>query len=170
MEHSVPVARPWYRHGWPWGLMAAPAAAIAMGAVMVVLALGSDDGLVVDDYYKRGLAINQVLARESRAAELGLAANLAFSPDRTRVRLVLAGAPPGAAAVTLRLVHPTRKGLDQAVVLERAGSNTLEGTLAPPADGRWHLVLEDGAGEWRLAGQWRTDQPVAALGAGAPAR
>ena len=170
MDRSVPVSRPWYRHGWPWALMAAPAASIAMGAVMVVLALGSDDGLVVDDYYKRGLAINQVLARESRAAELGLAATFAFSPDRARVRLVLTGAPGKADKVTLRIVHPTRKGLDQAVVLERAAANTLEGALAPLATGRWHLVLEDSAGEWRLTGAWHTDQAVAALDAATAAR
>lgn len=170
MDHGVPVARPWYRHGWPWGLMAAPAAAIAMGAVMLVLALGSDDGLVVDDYYKRGLAINQVLARESRAAELGLAATLAFNPDRTRVRLVLTGAPGSADALTLRLVHPTRRGYDQAVVLDRAGANTLEGALAPLARGRWHLVLEDGAGQWRLAGVWHTEQAVATLDGATAAR
>jgi len=169
MDRIAPGVRPWYRHGWPWGLMAAPAAAVAMGVVMVVLALGSDDGLVVDDYYKRGLAINQVLARERRAAELGLAATLAFSPDRARVRLVLNGGSPGPDRVTLRLVHPTRKGLDQTVELERAGANTLEGRLAPLPDGRWHLVLEDPAGEWRLAGTWRTDQPMAVLDA-APGR
>jgi hypothetical protein len=170
MSTNASHIRPWYRHVWPWALMAAPAASIAMGVVMVLLALGSEDGLVVEDYYKRGLAINQVLARESRAAELGLAASLAFSPERTRVRLVLAGAAPALDRATLRLVHPTRTGQDQTVTLAAVSENVLEGALAPPAGGRWRLVLEDPGGEWRVAGTWNTDEAVATLGATVPGR
>ena len=150
--------------------MGAPAAAIAMGIVMTVLAVRTDDGLVVDDYYKRGLAINQVLAREARATELGLAASLAFSPGRDRVRVSLSGVRAAPDRATLRLVHPTRVGQDQTVALATVGTGLLEGALAAPANGRWRLVLEDPAGEWRLAGEWRTDDAVARLSAAAPGR
>jgi len=81
--------------------MIPPAAAVVMGIVMVVLAVRSDDGLVVDDYYKRGLAINQVLDREARAAALGLVATLSFSPDRDRVRVLLSIEGQRAAPATL---------------------------------------------------------------------
>jgi hypothetical protein len=148
--------RPWYRQPWPWLLMIAPAAAVVMGIVMVVLGLRSDDGLVVDDYYKQGLAINQVLDREVRAAALGLEASLAFNPDRDRVRLALTGRAAAGEGATLRLVHPTRSGQDQVVVLATGGGGLLEGTLRPPVAGTWHLVLEGDRGNWRLAGEWRT--------------
>jgi hypothetical protein len=167
MKATAPSVRPWYRHAWPWALMAAPAAAIAMGVVMVVLALRSEDGLVVDDYYKRGLAINQVLAREARAAELKLTASLAFSPGHDRVRVVIDGARPVSGRATLRLVHPTRVGQDQTVALAAAGPGVLEGTLVPPSSGRWRVVLEDPAGEWRLAGVWHTDDAAVTLNAAA---
>ena len=52
---------PWYRHRWTWGLMAGPAIVLVAGAVTMVLAIRSDDGLVARDYYKRGLMINRVL-------------------------------------------------------------------------------------------------------------
>ena len=48
--------------------MIAPAVAVVCGAVMLWLAITSYDGLVSDDYYKEGLAINQVLRRDKRAA------------------------------------------------------------------------------------------------------
>ena len=150
--------------------MAAPAAAIAMGVVMVVLALRNEDGLVVDDYYKRGLAINQVIAREARAAELGLAASLAFSPGHDRVRVQLTGARPAPGRATLRLVHPTRVGQDQTVSLAAAGAGVLEGALAPPSSGRWRLILEDPSGEWRLAGVWHTSEALVSLSAAEPGR
>ena len=45
--------------------MIAPAAAVVGGAVMLWLALTTYDGLVSDDYYKEGLAINQVCVETS---------------------------------------------------------------------------------------------------------
>lgn len=152
----APPVRPWYREPWPWLLMLAPAAAIAMGILMLVLGLRSDDGLVVDDYYKRGLAINQVLDRESRAAALGLQAALSFNPQGDRVRVLLSAGGASAAPPTLRLVHPTRVGQDQTVTLAPGVGGVLDGELAPVSPGTWRLVLEDSAGQWRLAGEWRT--------------
>lgn len=155
--------RPWYREPWPWLLMAAPAAAVVMGVVMVVLGLRSDDGLVVDDYYKQGLAINQVLDREARAAALGMEASLAFTPARDRVRLALAGRRPSGERATLRLVHPTRVGQDQVVSLADDASGILQGVLTPPSPGTWRLVLESADGAWRLAGEWRTSDDLVTL-------
>ena len=54
---------PWYRHRWPWLLMLGPFVVIVAAAITVYLAVISNDGLVDDDYYKQGLAINQTLAR-----------------------------------------------------------------------------------------------------------
>lgn len=156
MHAMTPSARPWYREPWPWLLMAAPGAAVVMGVIMLVLGLRSDDGLVVDDYYKRGLAINQVLDREARAAALGLEASLAFTPARDRVRLALTGRTPTGERATLRLVHPTRVGQDQVVSLAAGAGGVLEGAVRPPLPGTWRLVLESPDGAWRLAGEWRT--------------
>jgi len=150
----TPPSRPWYREPWPWLLMAAPAASVGLGITLWVLAAGTDDGLVVGDYYKQGLAINEVLDREARAGALRLEGELVFDPERTRVRLQLRGASPAPAAVTLRLVHPTRAGEDQAVALAAAAGGVFAGVLRPPAPGRWRLVLEDASGTWRLTGTW----------------
>jgi hypothetical protein len=44
--------------------------------VTAYLAVVSNDGLVEDDYYKQGLAVNQRTARAQRAAELGIEVEL----------------------------------------------------------------------------------------------
>jgi hypothetical protein len=152
------TSRPWYREPWPWLLMAAPAASIVMGITLWVLAARTDDGLVAGDYYKQGLAINQVLDREARAATLRLGAHATFNTERTRIRLHLNGESSLAAAVTLRLVHPTRSGEDQAVALVAVAGGVFEGVLRAPAAGRWRLVLEDTSGAWRLAASWHTQE------------
>jgi hypothetical protein len=150
--------KPWYREPWPWFLMIAPLAAVIMGIVMVALANLTRDGLVADDYYKEGLAINRTLNRERRAGTLHVSGMLEFSPDRTQVHLRFAqdGDPP--AALLLTLLHPTRAGMDQRIVLVRSAPGEFSGKLRAPVSGRWLLMLEDDARRWRVNGAWRTEQ------------
>ena len=137
---------PWYREPWPWILMAGPAAVIVAGAVTLWLAISTADGLVADDYYKRGLAINQDLKREQRAAQRGIEARVQLEPPRIRVELL--GAAPE--ALFVQLVHATRAGFDQRLRLARIAQGVYEAELRPLPPGHWRLILEDPRGEWRL--------------------
>ena len=69
---------PWYKERWTWLLMLMPATAIVAGFITLWLAITSFDGLVADDYYKQGLAINQTLAR-ANAGATGLAVQVVAS-------------------------------------------------------------------------------------------
>jgi hypothetical protein len=138
--------RPWYREPWPWLLMAAPAAAVLAGAVTLWLAVRTSDGLVAEDYYKRGLAINQDLRREQAARALGIEASVALQGSRLRVRLT--GHAP--AALRAHLAHATRAGHDLQLTLARAPSGEYEAALPPLPAGRWQIVLEDPGREWRI--------------------
>jgi hypothetical protein len=53
--------RAWYREPWPWLLAAGPAVVVVASLVSAWIAIRSDDGLVAEDYYKRGLLINKKL-------------------------------------------------------------------------------------------------------------
>ena len=139
-------ARPWYRHRWPWLLMAGPALVVVAGAVTTWLAVRSDDGLVADDYYKRGLAINQQIERGERAAALGIAASVDLAEDGM-VRVRLDGAA-GSAVLRVMVAHPTRSGDDARATLVRTPDGTYAGRMAPLARGRWQLIVE--TDEWRL--------------------
>lgn len=149
-------ARPWYRQLWPWLILSVPAVSIVLGVILLTLALRSDDGLVVDDYYKQGLGINEVLDKKTHAAELGLRAQLTFSEDRKVVRVLVHGQSTQGAPLLLRFVHPTRAGEDQNLVLHAVGGVMYEGTVAALSAGRWHIVLEDEGATWRLSGIWHT--------------
>jgi hypothetical protein len=138
--------RPWYREPWPWILIAPPAAAVLAGAATVWIAVASADGLVADDYYKRGLAINQVLALEENARRLGVRARAEVREGQLRVSL--AGAAPE--AVFAQLAHATRAGFDQRLRLARAAPGVYQAELPPLAAGRWRVVLEDPRREWRV--------------------
>lgn len=165
---------PWYRHRWPWILMAGPFAVVLAGGVTAYLAVSSNDGLVEDDYYKQGLAVNQIAARDHRAGELGMVADLSLGPGGALVSAKLS-ARSGAAGGTafpprlfLRLVHPTRPGGDQRVALQADEPGRYVGKLTMPLAGRWHVALEDEAKEWRLTGEWNVDRATSVtLSAGA---
>jgi len=153
------AALPWYRHRWPWLLVSGPAIVVVAGIATAVIAIRTNDGVVAEDYYKQGLAINRTLEREEKARALGVAANLRLNEERTRVRVTLAGrgAPPS--ALKLSLVHPTRPEADQGVTLAAVAPGLFEGSIRTPAAGHWTVQLEDIASTWRIESSWDGTSP-----------
>lgn len=150
------AGKPWYCHPWPWILMAGPFIVVVAGVFTAYLAVVTNDGLVDDDYYKQGLAVNQISARDQNAVKLGLRAEVMQGAAGAQIRILLRGRPDIALpeALNLRIAHPTRAGVDQNVRLLADGTGFYTGKLGTPLTGRWHIVLEDAKNEWRLTGDW----------------
>jgi hypothetical protein len=143
----------------------------------MALAARGADGVVAEDYYRRGLQINRSLARQQRAADLGLAADLRVTaePGGLRVRAALGGrtAVPPSATLQLRFVHPGSVSQDRSLILARMDVSddgrqvryvgTLPGTLSPEV--AWRVVLD--ADSWRLDGDYRDGRAVMST-SGAP--
>lgn len=158
MNRSDRDAKPWYREPWPWILMAGPAVVVVAGIYTAWLAVRSNDGLVDDDYYKQGLAVNQRIARDEVAAGLGLSAELMIGAD-LEIRLFLTAREDIAAEkLFLRITHPTRAGADQSLALHPSGGGLYTGRLSAPLRGRWQVQLEDERHRWRLSGDWDVDK------------
>jgi hypothetical protein len=144
------TAKPWYRNRWPWLLMAGPAIVVVAGLVTAWLAWTTDDGVVADDYYKRGLVINRQFERLARGEALGLGAVLEIAPDGAmRLRLSGFAEREAPATVRARLTNATRAGEDRVATLERGGDGIYAGRVPPPPRGRWLVSVETDA--WRLA-------------------
>jgi hypothetical protein len=159
---SAPTtSKPWYREPWPWFLISLPATAVIAGLTTVWIAATNSDGLVVGDYYKAGLAINQTLARDDAARELALAATIEQQDGTLALALAgrLAGYPE---QLSLTLAHPTRPGMDQTLSLHHAGGGHYRAALPVMPAGKWHALLTDAKSTWRLSGVVHTpfDQPV----------
>lgn len=162
------AATPWYREPWPWLLMAGPAIVVVAGFITLALAIRSSDGLVADDYYKEGKAINKTISRDLRAQEMGYTARLAPAADG-RVQVLFAGTSPTASQLTLTLHHPTRSGGDHVMQLVRTEPGRYAGSLPDFAASRWGMTLEDDGKAWRLTGSWNPGAVDATLG-GIPAK
>jgi hypothetical protein len=145
--------RPWHLEPWPWILMAGPFVVVVAGLLTAWIAVKTSDGLVTEDYYKKGLAINQTLTSSEQARKVGLLAGIRITGGILSVRLQATTDPafllPSKLLVSIS--HPTRAGLDQSSILVRSG-NTYHGPVHLPVAGHWLVLLEDEKKTWRLLG------------------
>ncbi|MDP1634894.1 MAG: FixH family protein [Gallionellaceae bacterium] len=163
MNPNKQNAQPWYRHRWPWILMAGPAIVVVAGIITAWIAIATNDGLVADDYYKQGLAVNQKLARNDAAATMQLEARLRLAAGRIELRLISRADTALPARVKVMLAHPTRDGEDQNVMLT-GEKGIYAGQMQALGPGRWYVAIEDEAATWRLTGSVQLpDAPEALL-------
>jgi hypothetical protein len=160
---TTPATVRWYREPWPWLLMSGPAAVVVAGVLTTVIAVRSADGVVADDYYKQGLAINRVLERGVQARVLGVRAGVTFDHARNTVVVQLTSNAPFPQHVRLRLVHPTRQGMDRVVTLSQTTKGRYEGHLDPAGAANWLVSLEDERSSWRVEGRWHTPETAITL-------
>lgn len=150
---------PWYRQFWPWFLIALPGSVVIISFHLLYTAYKHSDDLVVDQYYKVGLAINRQLELKERAEELELAAQ--FTISHTQVTIRLAGQVT-AEALELTFSHPMEADRDFSIPLQRVGPGIYNGQLTAAIAERWHWILIDGASrEWRLDGVVRAEDLLA---------
>lgn len=142
---------PWYRQFWPWFLMSLPASAVVAGIITVVIAMSNHDHAVVDDYYKKGLAINRVISQQELAATLGLVASAEYSAATGEVNLTLdADAVKNIDSLSLSFIHTTRADYDRHVLLHKDQQGSFKTTIKDIQAGRWNLILEPADKQWRL--------------------
>jgi uncharacterized protein len=158
--------QPWYRQTWPWLLMLGPFVVVVAAFVTLWLAIRSNDGLVADDYYKQGLAINQTLARTERARDLQLGARVVMSGSDLALTLTAREGVSLPSALRLTFSHPTRSGMDRVVELKQVFAGRYQGAMPMMSAGHWLVLLEDTNRTWRLSGAGRLpDQREIDLGA-----
>ncbi|MGM0569563.1 FixH family protein [Marinobacter sp.] len=151
------ASRPWYRQPWFWFLVLFPAASISYCIVAITLSLTTHTSMVVDDYSKEGLGINQSLARDSLAADLGLEARIQQSGRNLEVTLASAQSSSEVEPdyLVLQLFHPTMGEQDRVIQLNATGDGHYRGQVAGNIDGRWYLDISDPSADWRIKGEGR---------------
>lgn len=161
---------PWYKQFWPWFLIALPGSVVIAGFVMLYIANLYSDDLVVDEYYKDGLAINRQLEKQRRASDLGLSAEIRVHERRVQLRLegdasdtslqrsASSGRPQRTdsrdetSGLRLTLSHPLEADRDFQVALERRAPGLYGATMPAQVAPNWHWILESPDGDWRLDG------------------
>jgi len=159
------INKPWYKQFWPWFLISLPASAVVACIATLVIAIQTQDSLVVDDYYKEAMQINRDLSTIEYAAKIGLSASflimenniiqLEMKLKNKEVRL-----PP---VVRLSFNHVTKATKDFSIVLvESPQNNNNVAALYQSQNnnqdfgvlkqGIWYLKLLPMDKEWQLKG------------------
>jgi len=144
----------WYKDGYVLMLIAFPLAAVIGGIITAILAVQSDDGLVVDDYYKRGLEINKTLEREHNASRHGLTANISMDGEL----IIRLGAAPEYTLpdfIRVSFLHPTRSGQDVQLLMDRTVNSDYRSPVPELSRGNWYIQIE--AEDWRLLERYQID-------------
>jgi hypothetical protein len=154
---------PWYRQVWPWFLISLPASAVIGGIITIIIAVNSADPLVVDNYYKEGLAINQEIKRRATAA--GMELNGLLRSDGNQVTLALSSISPlNDPQLKLQIVHATRPELDRKISLERKAEGQYAADMPTLEAGIWYMQVENNEQTWEIRTRIVTQQgPFQAL-------
>lgn len=158
-------AKPWYKHTWPWVLMAGPIFVVIASVAMFFVAQQHATDLVTDDYYKDGKHIDIQLHRDEEAVKRHIQVQVLISPGMNAAKVFVSGTFDDKQPLNLLLMHPTRKADDQTVALKQITSGSTNGRAEyeavfktlPPTN-HWYLRVEDAAGVWRVENKWITSQ------------
>ncbi|EED36396.1 conserved hypothetical protein [Luminiphilus syltensis NOR5-1B] len=151
IQHDI--EHPWYRQFWPWFLILLPATAVVASIYTMIIAAHGADDLVVDDYYKNGLAINRQLTRQQEAKTMGISATLQTEGRDVSIRI-----PErfSFAQLRLRLSHPMEADRDMTLALHRVAPGIYQSKLPQAISGQWIWTVDVGDGSrWRLDGENR---------------
>lgn len=79
-QNQLPQPAAWWRHGHVWLLIAGPAAVVVAALVTAWVAVSHPDPVLAEDYYQRGLRINDTLAARKALAPALQGRNHAATP------------------------------------------------------------------------------------------
>jgi len=147
------AANPWYKHLWPWIIIAILACSVTLTLSMVTIAVTHPDNLVSDNYYEAGKGINRSLDRELLAQTLKLRARVTLDDVTGEADLHLTGDSQPETLV-LNLISPTQPEKDRKIVLARnpAQPGRYVGQMSDRVEGRRFVELlgVENSQTWRL--------------------
>jgi hypothetical protein len=122
------------------------------GIAMITVAVNGRDTLVSENYYKDGLAINQELAWNTKAANLDLSGELSFNDKELSLTLKT---PKSTQPLNLKLSlsHPTQAHKDQQYLLQKFKPGQYLSPVNELPSGRYYLEIASQEEQWRISMQ-----------------
>lgn len=148
------TTKPWYREFWIWFILAPIIAVMGVWAWLIPIAVQTNDGAILDNYYEDGMTVVERNAQSQWAADHQLSAQLQTLGERVQLRLEgqLDERP---STLLLTYAFPTRASWDVSVQLQRQPDGRYLGTLPETVSEQRRLVLEPVGVDapWRLHGE-----------------
>jgi hypothetical protein len=153
--NNTTYPKAWYKQFWPWFLIALPMTAVIGSMITINIAFTDADGLVKDDYYKEGLAMNRDIARKQNAENLGVMASTEFNHQNGQITVNLNDAAVGNFdELMINLIHPTRSDNDMLLTLKKTADKTFLGKVNQTINpGNWWVRLSPVNDSWYIEGR-----------------
>ncbi len=135
----------WYKNPWVWLVIFFPLLAVVAGIATVIITSQNQPEMVVDDYYKKGKAINQELTLYNKAQQLGVVLEL-----KSQGELIEVKSNQKLPAIKVKMIHSTLAELDFSMVLTPNAKGTLSGSLEQEINGKWEAVLMPMDESWKV--------------------
>ena len=135
----------WFKNPWVWLVIFFPLLAVVAGIATVIITSQNQPEMVVDDYYKKGKAINQELTLYNKAEELGVVLEM-----KSQGELIEVKSNQELPAIKVRMIHSTLADLDFAMVLTPNAKGTLSGSLEKEITGKWEAILMPMDESWKV--------------------
>lgn len=143
-----------WRSPWVLGWIGLVAVVLLVNATMVTLAFVTNPGLVVDDYYERGRAVEQSIRSRAAAApgwmlSTDIPTDLAAAQAATIRFFVVdqAGQPVTPDAVTFFAYRPADADQDFSVPMVEEGPGRYRAEVSFPLPGLWDTLVAVSAGD-----------------------
>jgi hypothetical protein len=140
---------PWYKNFWPWFLIFFPSAAIIGCISLFITAIGNGPDMVVDDYYKKGKAINLELSKFEKAKSLYLFGDLNVTNERVSFKFTK-GDTSNVHALKLSFYHRTIKANDFEATLTPNANKEFTALLDNYTEGAYSIFIVPIDGSWKL--------------------
>lgn len=136
---------PWWRHPWPWLLIAGPLTVVIASMTTFWIAYKTDDGVVAADYYKRGLLVNQTLPKVP--VPLPRLAATVFFGDGGELRVRPEEGDARGDVLRVTLAHPA-SATKETVTLTRDVDGEFVGFVHADRPGLWTISFD--SADWPL--------------------
>ena len=110
--------------------------------------------MVQDDYFKKGMAINQSIEKVQLAKDKKLVASIKIDKENKLITIDLAGEKITANRINLFFSHPTQTDKDRTVTLDKLSDTQFVGELPDLSQAYWHIRLADLDDNWHLKARW----------------
>lgn len=135
----------WFKNPWVWLVIFFPVLSVVAGIATVIITSQNQPEMVIDDYYKKGKAINQELTLYNKAEELGV--NLQIKVTDSRVEVKANDKHP---ALKITMIHSTLGAKDFSLVVTPNAIGTMSAGIDQDITGKWQIIIAPMDDSWKI--------------------
>ncbi|QBY05852.1 hypothetical protein E2K93_16425 [Thalassotalea sp. HSM 43] len=139
---------PWYKEPWAYLVFILPLSAVVAGITTFIIANTDADTVVVDDYYKKGKAINQDIRKFKLAQKLGVRFDIKVTNDELVLKPT--GIEKSFPMLNVNFYHSTLAHRDFSVKLTPDGKGWMRQRIDNDISGKWRIVVTPFDNQWKL--------------------